>query len=296
MPTSNIAIKYCEFLDKKGKTFNVAAGVACIALLGTIDYYSDIYFMADYSLALFYLLPVSFVAWFSGRDAAIAIAIACAATKTSIQISSTEALSLLIWKNGSAFAFLLILGILLAKMRQLLDHERLLSRIDPLTGSVNRRAFLEAMTNEVFRLSRYGHPLSIVYIDLDNFKKINDIHGHNTGDFVLQTVVSTISHNLRRTDVVARLGGDEFAILLPDTDKKASLVTTHKILEQLNISMKRHDLAITFSIGLLTCTVAPKTVDEIITIADNLMYEAKKSGKNGIRHEVYASCDVPVPV
>lgn len=291
MRIRTLAVRYCEFLDRKGRAFNITAGVICTTLLGVLDYYSDIYFGVDYTLALFYLLPVAFVAWFAGRKAAIAIALACVVVKVSIQLFNMEALSLLIWKNGSAFAFFLVVGILLAKMRKMLNQERALSRTDHLTGALNRRAFLDVTTTEIYRLRRYGQPFTLAYIDLDNFKEINDTRGHSTGDFLLQTVGATISAHLRRTDVVSRLGGDEFAILFTNSDEKAALVAIHKVREQLHASMKEHRLAVTFSIGVLTCAGSPQTVDEIITLTDNLMYEVKKNGKNGIRHAVYARCD-----
>lgn len=288
MPIRNMAVKYCEFLGRKGKEFNVFAGLFCALLLGTIDYYSHLYFGVDYPLTLFYLLPVAFVAWFAGRQAAVAIAIACVAIRTAVHAFHPEALSLLIWKNSSAFAFFLVVGLLLAKLRQLLDNERALSRTDHLTGAMNRKVFLEVTTNEIYRLRRHDQPFSIAYIDLDNFKEINDTRGHSAGDLLLQTVVATISENLRRTDVVSRLGGDEFAILFTNSDKQASLVAIHKIQQQLYLRILQQNLAVTFSIGVVTCTGAPNTVDEIITLADNLMYEVKKSGKNGIRHALYA--------
>lgn len=291
MRIKKMAVKYCEFLDRKGRVFNIAAGAICTALLGVVDYYSDIRFGVDYTLALFYLLPVAFVAWFAGRNAAIAIAVACVFIKIAIHAHFQEVLSLLIWKNGTAFVFFLFIGVILAKMRKMLDHERALSRIDHLTGAVSRRAFLEITTREIFHLRRHGHPFTIAYIDLDNFKEINDTYDHSTGDFLLQMLVATISANLRRTDIVSRLGGDEFAILLTNSDDKAALVAIHKIREELHGSMKQHKLPATFSIGMITCVAAPKNADEIISLADNLMYEVKRSGKNGVRHAVYASCD-----
>lgn len=288
MPIRNMAVKYCEFLDRKSRAFNVLVGVFCAVLLGAIDYYSDLYIGTDYPLNFFYLLPVAFVAWFAGRNAAVAIAIGCVAIKILILVPVSETLSLLIWKNGSAFAFYLVVGLLLAKLRQLLDKERALSRIDHLTGAVNRKVFLEVTTNEIYRLRRNDQPFTLAYIDLDNFKEINDTRGHSTGDLLLQTVVATISENIRRTDVVSRLGGDEFAILLTNSDEQAAFVAIQKIRQQLHLSVLQQNLAVTFSVGVLTCTVAPNTVDEIITLADNLMYEVKKSGKNGIRQAVYA--------
>lgn len=283
-----IASTYCEFLDRQGPTFNTVAGVLCTVLLGLFDYYTDTRFGPEYTLELFYLLPVAFVAWFAGRKAAIAIALTCTASKILVQGFFPEPLSLMLWRNGSAFGFFLVVGLLLAKMRELLNYERILSRLDHLTGAFNRRAFLEVTTNEIFRLDRHGPPFTIAYIDLDNFKEINDTYDHSTGDRLLRTVVSTITRHLRRTDTVARLGGDEFAILFTNTGEQEARVAVRKIREQLQLSVKELQLAVTFSIGVLTCNSAPETVDEIISLADNLMYTVKKSGKDGVRHAVYA--------
>jgi diguanylate cyclase (GGDEF)-like protein len=290
MRIRNMAVRYCEFLDRKGVTFNVTAGVVCAAFLGILDYYSDIYFGMNYTLLFFYFLPVAFVAWFAGRNAAVAMAVLCVGIKVATKFNPGETLLLLLWTNGSAFVFYLVFGLLLAKMRQLLDQERVLSRTDHLTGALNRKAFLEVMTNEILRLGRQGQPFSLAYLDLDHFKEINDTHGHSMGDFLLQKVVATISAHLRRTDVVSRQGGDEFAILFTNTDEPAALVAIQKIRDQLHLSMKQYNLAVTFSIGVLTCTGAPNTADEVISLADNLMYEVKRSGKNGIRQAAYTRC------
>ena len=96
------------------------------------------------------------------------------------------------------------------------------SRSDPLTGVANSRVFLELLKREIARARRYKRPLTLAYLDLDNFKSVNDILGHAMGDKVLQTVVSTVNANIRVTDVVGRLGGDEFVLLLPETDMQGA--------------------------------------------------------------------------
>ena len=294
MKLQTIANRYFDFLDRRGTTFNVVVGLFCTALLGFVDYYSDTITGVDYTLAFFYMLPVSFVAWFAGREAGIAISLVCILTKMSVQFTSEETLSLIIWKDGTSLGFFIVTTILITKIRELLEHEKLLSRTDHLTGAANTKAFLEALTSEVFREQRHFlqrghyHPFGLAYIDLDDFKKINDDFGHTAGDVVLKTVAATIARNLRRTDVIARLGGDEFAILLPDTDAEAGPAAMEKIREQLHISMAQLLMPVTFSIGLLTCPEPPEIADEVLTFADNLMYEVKKSGKNSVRHAVYA--------
>jgi len=279
--------RYFGFLERKGKVFNLVVGLLCTAMIGALDYFLDIATGTDFTLAFFYLLPIAFVAWFAGKPAGIAISLISAITKISINPLLNQSLSQVIWRNLNAFAFFIIIALLLAKLRQMLDHEREMSRTDFLTGAVNSRAFMQTLSDEIYRQRRYCHPFALAYVDLDNFKEINDSYGHTTGNFVLRTVVETISANLRRTDVIARLGGDEFAILLPDTDAAAAPAAIEKIREQLHTAMKRHKLSITFSIGLLTCQTPPGSADEIITSADNLMYEAKKSGKNSVRHATY---------
>lgn len=282
-----LAAKYFDFLERRGKRFNIFAGLLCTALLGFLDYYSDTITGVDYTLAFFYLLPVSFVAWFASRQAGIVISLICVLTKMSVQTASAKTFSLVIWKNGTSLAFFIVITILIAKIRNLLDHEKMLSRTDHLTGAVNSRAFLEVLTNEIYRQGRNYHPFGLAYIDIDNFKAINDNQGHTAGDIVLKTVVATISENLRRTDIIGRIGGDEFVIFLPDTGEAAGSAAINKVLEQLQIKMEQYNMPVTFSIGLLTCPDPPQSANEVITLADSLMYEVKKSGKNGVRHAVY---------
>ena len=104
-----------------------------------------------------------------------------------------------------------------------------MARIDFLTGVLNSRAFYQIATAEIQRSGRYGHPLTLAYIDLDNFKTVNDEFGHSTGDELLKTVARTFSDNLRSSDYVARLGGDEFAILMTETSAQAALNVVARI-------------------------------------------------------------------
>jgi len=291
MNSQTLTIKYLAFLERKGKTFNIFFGIICTALLGFLDYNSDTITGVDYTLAFFYLLPVSFVAWFSGRNAGMSISVFCVLTKMAVLPASVKKFSLVIWENSTSLAFFLVTTLLIVKIRQLLEQERVLSRTDHLTGAVNARAFLELLTNEIYRQDRHYHPFGLAYIDIDNFKEINDNLGHAAGDIVLKTVVATISDNLRRTDTIARLGGDEFGILFPDTDAEAGPSAINKIREQLQICMMHNNIPVTFSIGLITCPEPPDSANEVITLVDSLMYEVKKNGKNSVRHAVYARKD-----
>lgn len=140
---------------------------------------------------------------------------------------------------------------------------------------------------EILRARRHGHPFTVIYIDLDNFKTVNDTLGHSVGNTLLRHVVDTLKGTVRATDLVARLGGDEFVILLPETDRDSAKVLVSKLREQLLDAMQSQGWPVTFSVGVLTCISSPANVDELIRAADAIMYEAKKTGKNAIRYSTY---------
>jgi diguanylate cyclase (GGDEF)-like protein len=168
-----------------------------------------------------------------------------------------------------------------------MDHERDLAHIDFLTGAVNSRFFFDLVNMEIYRSQRYNHPFTIVYLDLDNFKTVNDKFGHITGDQVLRAVANQARTHLRKTDVVARLGGDEFALLLPETNQESAQVVISKIQGGLLVEMQQSNWPVTFSIGVLTCTDAPPSPDELIRLADELMYSVKHGSKNAIKFSNY---------
>jgi diguanylate cyclase (GGDEF)-like protein len=114
-----------------------------------------------------------------------------------------------------------IVTFLLSELQNILTHEKILSRTDFLTGALNRRAFYEIATAEMLKTSRYHHPFTLVYIDIDNFKIVNDKNGYSAGDNLLCTVVRTIRENVRTTDSIARLRGDEFVVLLEANQEAA---------------------------------------------------------------------------
>jgi diguanylate cyclase (GGDEF)-like protein len=282
MKSEDVLKKYFNYLESKGKTFNVVVGLICTVLLGVVDYLT----VEELTLTLFYLMPISFVAWYTGRKAGIALALLC--TLTWIIANNSAALAFFnLWKIGTTFGFFVIIAILLSKLRQMFDNEQNLSQTDHLTGVVNRRAFLQILTKEVLRQSRNNLPLTLAYIDLDNFKDINDSYGHSTGDYILQLVGGTFTQSLRKSDTVARIGGDEFVILLPDVDQQSAQTVIPKIKDTVQSKTKQHRFEVTLSIGVLICLHPPETADEMITLADDLMYEVKKTGRNGIRYAVY---------
>ena len=261
------------------------AGIALIAVTGVIDVLTGY----ELSFSLFYLIPVALTTWFAGTRNGIVISIASAASWFIADTVSGHHYShpaILYWNTSIRFGFFLIVAMLLSALKKAHDHEKELARIDNLTGAVNARYFSELIQMEINRFQRNKHPFTVAYMDLDNFKLVNDHSGHNSGDLVLCTIVKQLKSQLRKVDVVARLGGDEFACLLPETDQAEARVAISKLRANLLQEMHRHNWPVTFSIGVLTCIELPQTIDELINQADRLMYAVKTSGKNSIRYSV----------
>jgi len=191
------------------------------------------------------------------------------------------------WNMGVRLGTFLILTFLLSALKKGMEHEKELARTDSLTGVANRRYFFELADMEINRARRYKHPFTVVWMDLDNFKTVNDHFGHSTGDALLRSVANTLQKNIRATDIVARLGGDEFAILLPETGPEPAEVITHKI-QKVNLDvMEKNEWPVTFSVGVVTFVSPPSTVDEMLKMSDGVMYNAKKEGKNAIKYEIF---------
>ena len=175
------------------------------------------------------------------------------------------------------------------QLRVALEKAQEMARLDFLTGLKNRRAFYELGETEVLRARRYGRPLSLAYIDLDNFKAINDNLGHEEGDRLLVTVAGIIREQLRATDIIARLGGDEFAVLLPETGEAAARNVLEKLRAALLRAAQDRLWPVTFSIGTVVCEQPPPHFENLVRDADQVMYAVKRKGKDSLTLEVRAS-------
>ncbi|WP_455366832.1 diguanylate cyclase [Kaarinaea lacus] len=174
------------------------------------------------------------------------------------------------------------------KLSDELDRARMLSLTDELTSLPNRRAFMRRMDDEVSRVKRYGFPLSLVLIDIDHFKQVNDKYGHAAGDTVLRVYAEKILSIFRHHDMIARYGGEEFAVLLPNTDLEGVLRALDKVKSTVpKVQCKVGDIVIqapTFSAGV-TEYRAPETPTQFIERADHALYRAKRLGRNRIEVE-----------
>lgn len=158
---------------------------------------------------------------------------------------------------------------------------------DFLTGVSSRSWFMRQAIVELHRAIRYNNPLSVLMLDIDFFKRINDTHGHQVGDIVLKSVADLCRQMLRDSDVVGRLGGEEFALLLPETNHHQAFIVAERLrasIEKANIVLPAEDvnLKLTVSIGVATLVEKTDEVEAIIARADKALYEAKNSGRNRV--------------
>ena len=155
---------------------------------------------------------------------------------------------------------------------------------DSLTGLYHHKYFMERLQEEMERFKRYRHDMSLLMIDIDHFKKINDTFGHPVGDRVLREVSTLLKQISRKVDIVARYGGEEFVILLPDTKKKGALIMAERLRKSVEEMPLGDNLKVTVSIGISCCDEREKELSqgEFIEHADNALYRAKENGRNRV--------------
>lgn len=270
---------------------SVLLGLSLVALLGVLDWASG----PTLSLEIFFLIPVALTVWFAGRKAGVLIATLSAITWLAADTAS-KPLSLSspvpYWNATMKLGFLLAVAWILPALKKEWDQEKASARIDYLTKTANKRSFETAAKTEIQRAQRYNRPFSLVYLDVDKFKFVNDRYGHNTGDTLLRATAQTIQGKIRASDLVARMGGDEFALLLPETQAEAAQIVVKRIQRFLLDLVQRNEWPVTYSFGVATFLRSPDSVEEIVKKVDTLMYAAKNSGGNAVRHEVVGPIEV----
>jgi diguanylate cyclase (GGDEF)-like protein len=258
-------------------------GAVLILLTGLLDLATGY----EISFSLFYLGPIALLTWQLGRTVGLISSVFCAVVwfVADVQSGHVHSSSVVhIWNAGIRLGFFVIVTMLLSSLKVALDAEKKVARFDYLTGVANSRFFREALNAEIQRIARHRRPFTLAYIDLDNFKTVNDRFGHPEGDRALRAIAAEIARNVRNIDVVGRIGGDEFVLLLPESDGEGSRASIGRIQTNLLAEMERHGWPVTFSIGLVTCSTGSLTADALVKMADDLMYSVKTQGKNRIAH------------
>ncbi|MCB2148918.1 MAG: GGDEF domain-containing protein [Deltaproteobacteria bacterium] len=269
------------FLKKRSQLQVAAAGVVFILVLAAMDYATGY----ELSFSIFYLLPIAFATWYAGLYHGALLSIVSASVWLIADITAGNRYSqpfIPLWNAGVRFLFFIVTVWLLTTVRAQLEKERSMARLDGLTCVMNGLAFTES-AQTIFRIAdRFRRSTAIGYIDLDNFKSVNDTLGHAEGDQVLKTVASVLLTSVRKADLVGRLGGDEFVVLLPETTRSGAATVFENIHDALLKKAAEKGWPIGVSIGVAVFLTAPSSFNEAIRLADTLMYRVKNSGKNRV--------------
>jgi diguanylate cyclase (GGDEF)-like protein len=248
------------------------------------------------SFTLLYLAPIAFATWLVGLEAGLSLSALAGLSSTAADLVARQGLpphpAITAWNLVIQLGVYLTIVLLLTGFRSRLEGEQLLARTDALTQVANRRAFIEAAELELERSRRSGRPLTLAYVDCDDFKLVNDQLGHAEGDALLVQAAQTLRASTRAVDAVARLGGDEFGLLLPETDGPTAEALVERLRITLLAAMARRGWEVGFSIGAATFTAPAASVDQMMARADELMYQAKRTAKGSARFAVVGGAPV----
>jgi diguanylate cyclase (GGDEF)-like protein len=256
-----------------------------LGVAGVMDFLTG----PEISVQLLYLLPIGLLAWFDSLPAAAGLGIVSVGLVLYIGLNEHDGHSgspVAYWNALVAAATFFSFAVLTSALSMTQGRLRDLARLDPLTGLSNRRSFMERAAAELSRARRSGRSFSLLYVDLDNFKRVNDALGHSAGDSLLRTISGELCSCTRETDIVARLGGDEFVVLLPQTGKDQALVVAKRLRDGLRASSfcgeEGLNLNVRASIGLATYPHDARTAHDVIRQADGMMYVVKNSSRDNI--------------
>lgn len=258
----------------------VAAGVFAVAAVITLD----VWLGPGWSLGLLYSLPIAFIAWRLGMVAGLVAAIAAALgwhLFVELPVESTAALAL--WGTAARTISYAVVAVLVAEMRALFEHERGLARHDGLTGALIGRSFRDVLDREVALARAQRRSLTLAYIDLDDFKQVNERAGHATGDDLLCAFANAARAAMGPRDQLARIGGDEFVVLFVGNGGRE-----RRAIERFHASVAA---ALAQGAQPISCTLggiilpAGQCADprDLVQLADAAMFEAKRAGKGGLR-------------
>ena len=249
----------------------VAAMVALVILIGYLDYITG----PDFGFSLFYLPPIVAAGWLYGRRASLVVAFTAAGAWFLADYLIRVSLPISLWNGLTRLVIYAAQGVIVAMLSEDRQREAALGRTDAVTKLANSRAFVEALKNA----TRERSDVSVMYVDLDNFKRVNDLFGHGAGDAILEQTAAALSASVRSTDLPARVGGDEFAVLFKDIDNDGAEAIAARFLENVRlIAREVEGTGFNASIGF-AISRRHSSPDELITVADDAMYAAKRRQK-----------------
>ncbi len=272
--------------DNTKRLFVTSASLAIVLLIGWLDQVTP----REIGLSLFYLVPIALSAWYGGVGPAVVVATLAGASWLAADLVGRvdgTAVAISLWNAFTRFVIFVSEGVFIAilrgdreKLRQLAVREAILARTDANTGLANSRAFLEHAESEL----KKGHPLAILYIDLDNFKAFNDRLGHAAGDDILMEVARVLRESVNEEDVVARIGGDEFAVLLcRDAGELEARRVADTLVERIrDVASVYGDIGFGATVGIAMYREPLSSAEEFLRSADEAMYRGKALGKGRV--------------
>ncbi|HUG99064.1 MAG TPA: GGDEF domain-containing protein [Gammaproteobacteria bacterium] len=263
----------------------LALTVCGVLIVGGVDYVTGY----EVAMSLFYLGPVAVAAWYAGRWTGSAIAVLSCMSWYIADLAAGNQYShpaIPVWNALIRFGFFFITCSLLTTLRNSLRAQQYLARTDDLTGLYGRREFESRLKHDLAMAQRRKSVLTLAYLDLDDFKAVNETHGHAGGDRVLRAIGSVLRSSVREVDTAARVGGDEFALILPDTDSHGAQRAISKLTRGFNEALGASDCEVTCSIGVVTLLDSATSPEHAVAAADELMYEVKNKGKGAVAFSV----------
>jgi len=275
-----------NLLSSKSKRWLILTSIVLVGLLGTIDHLIGY----EISFAVFYLIPIAFAAWYVGWNLSLVVSVLAALTWLMVDYTSGRSYSydwIPVWNAFTRLAFFVVVARLLSGLKVSVRERDQLLRTDTLTGVKSLHAFQEEAQFILRSAARYQDPVSLGYIDLDRFKRLNDSMGHAVGDEALRVIGAQLNHLCRSTDIVARIGGDEFALLLPHTEREDAEIFFSRLHAHLLQTMAERGWDIGFSVGVAVYPEGNISLQKARQQADALMYDVKKNGRNSVRYRVF---------
>ncbi len=260
----------------------LATSIVLTAAVGFLDRVTG----PEVRLFPLYFLPVALAAMVAGRHWTVVSSVLASGTWLAANLP-VEPMHLppAVWGinvTSQLIAFATV-GLLVGELRTRAELAEQQARADSLTGLRNARGFAELAAHELSRHRRLSHSMVVAYVDLDDFKRTNEVLGHLGADELLARVANLMRASLRASDVLARLGGDEFAVLMPECGEADGESALRRLQQTLATELQAERLHQTCSIGAVVFSRAPNSVEEMLRSADQLMYEVKRAGKDGFR-------------
>ncbi|AFM11836.1 GGDEF domain-containing protein [Turneriella parva] len=242
----------------------------------------------EIGLSIFYLIPISFAVYRLGFAAGLTVSVLSSLSWYFNDLGTGHTYSnplMPLWNALMRYGYFVLHSYFLSRYSLLLKKSQQQAYTDSLTNARNSRYLIEQIRRDHDHAAAQNKPLTLAYIDLDNFKAVNDTKGHAEGDLVLQTLANCTMALMGEKDTFGRMGGDEFVLILPGyTFDEANTLLT-RLRSAVHAEFAAHNWPVSLSVGAITYTELGRLADRLLQDVDSLMYAVKKSGKDALRHE-----------